>query len=257
MSLQTLSREFVTLFQQENCRGAAGLLPKIKLEYAKEGLMAPSSAFSKEDLMAARQLLEMGVIVEIHAGASAAEIDRLFAQLRPFYDPKLKLAASDNESKLMALHLLLLLTNNEIAEFHTELETLSNAENDKYLQYPVKLERWLMEGAYDKAWQAVTEKSQFPAPEFAILTQGLQSTIRNEIAASSEKAYSSLPFANARHLLFFTSDDDLTEFAQARDWTVSNGRVNFAKVEEEEQVASTEGLISSMLAYASQIETII
>ena len=114
-----------------------------------------------------------------------------------------------------------------------------------------------MEGAYDKAWLAVTEKAQFPAPEFAILTQSLQLTIRHEIAQCSEKAYASLPVANARHLLFFSSDADLAEFAEARNWIISNNRITFPQIEQEEHVVSSEGLIGNMLAYASQIETII
>ena len=107
MSLQELSREFVGQFQKENYAGAAKLLPQIKLEYAKVGLIAPTAAFQKEDLLAARQLLEIGVLAGIRAGATADEIDRLFSLVRQFYDPKLKLPASGNELKLMTLHLLL------------------------------------------------------------------------------------------------------------------------------------------------------
>lgn len=268
MSLAELSREFVEAFKQLDYTGAAKLLPSIKLKYAEAGLLAPTSGFRKEDLMAARQLLEMGVLVKIHAGSGSEEISRLIAQVRPFYSPALGLPRSSNETKLVALHLLLSLTESNVAEFHTELETLEDAESDKFLRYPVRLERWLMEGAYDKAWQAVTEPSQFPAPEFAILTQGLQSRIRAEIATCSEVAYSSLPLANARHLLFLSTDSEIEEFAAERGWSIERGRVWFPgndvavtapAVEEDEATEEqvNEALIGNMLGYAAQIETII
>lgn len=268
MSLPELSRKFVESFRKLDYSGAAELLPAIKLKYAEAGLLAPTKEFQKEDLMAARQLLEMGVLVKIHGGSSSEDISRLISQVRPFYSPELGLPHSNNETKLVALHLLLSLTENNVAEFHTELETLDDAESDNYLRYPIRLERWLMEGAYDKAWQAVTEPSQFPAPEFAILTQGLQSRIRAEIATCSEVAYTSLPIANARHLLFLSTDSEIDKFAAERGWTIHGGRVWFPgtdiavvapAVEEDEATEEkvNETLIGNMLGYAAEIETII
>lgn len=36
---------------------------------------------------------------------------------------------------------------------------------DKYIQYPIKLERWLMEGSYDRVWGA-TKREGVPSEEF-------------------------------------------------------------------------------------------
>lgn len=259
MSLQTLFKEFVTVFGSGDYTRAVTLLPAIKAEYAKSGLLLPSRGkFEEADLLAARHLLEMGVLAAIHAGDSSQSIVRLISQVRPFYSPFLKLTRSENETKVVALYLLLLLTNNEIAEFHTELHSLDGVEVDRYLSYPLLLERWLMEGAYDKAWQAVTQESQAPAPEFAILAKFMRSTIQREIAQCAERAYTSLPIANARHLLFFDTDQQLLTLAHQRGWIIENTRVVFTKSNDDHEEETNNGtLVANLLEYATQIETII
>jgi 26S proteasome regulatory subunit N12 len=157
--------------------------------------------------------------------------------------------------------------NNEIAEFHSELETLENPEADQNLAYPIRLERWLMEGSYDKVWKTITQQSEFPSPEYAILAESLVATVRTEIALCSERAYASLPVANARHLLFFKTDQEIIEFASHRDnWTVKNGRIYFphnADDGDDQDVlphlgsVPAESVISHTLDYAQKIETII
>lgn len=274
MALQQISQDFLAAFESRRYNDAASLIPRIKLEYAKVGLLSPSLQFDKADLLAARQLLEMAVLVSIFAERPQAETERLLSELRPFYSPGLRLSPSENHSKMTALYLLIVLTSNRVSEFHTELENIENAESDKYLTYPVSLERWLMEGAYDKAWKAVTDESQFPAPEFALLMKSkesnLESTIRNEIAICIESAYPSLPAASAKHLLYITSDADLEKFAKSRSgWKLLQQRVTFdgsvssqptQAVKEKKARARTydeEELIDKMLGYAAQIEVII
>ncbi len=38
-------------------------------------------------------------------------------------------------------------------------------DGDQYIQYPIKLERWLMEGSYDRVWGA-TKREGVPSEEF-------------------------------------------------------------------------------------------
>ena len=80
---------------------------------------------------------------------------------------------------MTGLYLLLLLTKGDYAGFHTELEGLevemggargAGLEQDKYIGYPVKLERWLMEGSYDRVWGA-TKKEGVPSEEFAVFCE--------------------------------------------------------------------------------------
>ena len=64
---------------------------------------------------------------------------------------------------MTGLYLLLLLTKGDYAGFHSVLEGLEvelgsrggGLEGDRFLGYPVKLERWLMEGSYDRVWKAM------------------------------------------------------------------------------------------------------
>lgn len=266
-ALRDLATEFVGQFEKGEYNAAIDLLSRIKRELAANGLIVPSPNARQEDLVATRKLLEIGVLAAIHA-RNDEEINRLVAQIRPFYAKKLNLPPSEDETKILGLYLLLLVANNEIAEFHSELETLDNPEADQHLAYPIRLERWLMEGSYDKVWQSITQESEFPSPEYAILAESLVATVRTEIALCSERAYASLPVANARHLLFFRTDQEIIEFASQREnWTVKNGRIYFPQtaaedVEHEDSLphlgaVPAESVIAHSLNYAQKIETII
>ena len=77
---------------------------------------------------------------------------------------------------MTGLYLLLLLTKGDYAGFHTVLEGLEievagkgGLEGDEYIQYPVKLERWLMEGSYDRVW-AATKREGAPSEEYGVFS---------------------------------------------------------------------------------------
>ena len=44
-------------------------------------------------------------------------------------------------------------------------------EGDRYLQYPVMLERALMEGSYDKVWEATRREGGAPGEEFGVFSE--------------------------------------------------------------------------------------
>ena len=87
---------------------------------------------------------------------------------------------------MTGLYLLLLLTKGDYAGFHTVLEGLevekgggtgAGLEEDKFIGYPVKLERWLMEGSYDRVWGA-TKRDGVPGEEFGVFSEvGARSTL--------------------------------------------------------------------------------
>lgn len=84
-------------------------------------------------------------------------------------------------SKITGLYLLLLLSDGDYAGFHTLLEGLEmgaalsgkGLEDDVFIQYPIRLERALMEGSYDRVW-GETKSERVPSEEF-----GLFSEVRN------------------------------------------------------------------------------
>lgn len=63
---------------------------------------------------------------------------------------------SDKMYKLLGLNLLFLLSGNRLSEFHTELELLSAnvIQTDECIQPILALEQYIMEGRYNKIFQA-------------------------------------------------------------------------------------------------------
>lgn len=63
---------------------------------------------------------------------------------------------SDYKNELLGLNLLFLLSQNRVAEFHTELELLPPEliQSDPYIRHPLALEQYLMEGSYNKIFLA-------------------------------------------------------------------------------------------------------
>lgn len=48
-------------------------------------------------------------------------------------------------------------------------------QSSAFIQHPVNLERWLMEGSYSKVWRA---REQAPREEYAFFVESLMGTIR-------------------------------------------------------------------------------
>jgi 26S proteasome regulatory subunit N12 len=89
-------------------------------------------------------------------------------------------------------------------------------------------------------------------------------TIRSEIASCSEKAYPSIPVANAKNLFFLESEGAVLKFAHERGWVVKDGRIWFPAYEgaeinvAEKDVLSASGtVIENTLGYARELETIV
>jgi 26S proteasome regulatory subunit N12 len=95
---------------------------------------------------------------------------------------------SKERSKITGLYLLLLLSQGDYAGFHTLLESLivgegesegqstirggGGLEEDKYIKYPVELERSLMEGSYDQVWRKTSGKDGVvPGVEFGLFSE--------------------------------------------------------------------------------------
>lgn len=176
--LQTIASSLKRSFTSKDYRSVASQLTAAKIALLQRNALIPSPATPKAILPLARDILEIAALASIHLNDEPA-FSRYYAQLQPFYDDDANITPpSANKSKLIGLYLLLLLSNNDIAEFHTALETLVGvAEDDNFIQYPVMLERWLMEGSYDKVWNA-TKSSEVPSEEYSLFTRvGLPSLI--------------------------------------------------------------------------------
>ncbi|KAI0895076.1 SAC3/GANP/Nin1/mts3/eIF-3 p25 family-domain-containing protein [Annulohypoxylon nitens] len=255
---------------------------KILLLGLKAATPSPSpSAASPAHLALARDIYEQGALFSIRSRNPDA-FTRYVSQLQPFYElsPAVLPSTPANDAernKVTGLYLLLLLTQGRYSEFHSELETLGTRakegggageiEGDRFLGYPIKLERWLMEGSYDRVWKAMKSR-EVPSEEYGVFSEILTSQIRSEIASSSERAYPSLPLSSTKSLLFLDSEGAVVDFARQRGWDVRDGHIYFPSLTagaEGEEGIEGEGdekefsrmVIENALGYARELETIV
>jgi 26S proteasome regulatory subunit N12 len=154
------------------------LLSKAKITLLKLKALTPTPQTPSSTLLLAREVFETGALLSIRAKDPAA-FTRYVHQLTPFYElPSSRLPSTGTEkNKITGLYLLLLLTQGDYAGFHTELEGLElregregDVEKDRYLGYPIKLERWLMEGSYDLVWKAMASR-EVPSEEYGVFSE--------------------------------------------------------------------------------------
>lgn len=115
-------------------------------------LPTSNAVASKQELLLARDVLEIGVQWSIAAN-DIPSFERYMSQLKCYYfDYKSQLPESPFKYQLLGLNLLFLLSQNRVAEFHTELELLpsEHIQNDVYIKHPLSIEQYLMEGSYNK-----------------------------------------------------------------------------------------------------------
>jgi len=159
---------------------ASSLLSKAKLSLLQLNALTPTANAAPQLLLLARSVYEYGALASIRARNPDA-FTRYLSQLQPFYELPSSQLKPDAEmrNKVTGLYLLLLLTQGRYAEFHSELESLGTREgidgpdrieNDRFLGYPVKLERWLMEGSYDRVWKAL-KKGEVPSEEYGVFSE--------------------------------------------------------------------------------------
>lgn len=177
--------ELTTLLSQlqshnlSNPEEVSSLLTKAKRQLLELNALLPSSTTSPQLLSLARQTLETGALLSIRMREPDA-FTRYYQQLLPFYElptSSFEGNSSGQRSKVTGLYLLLLLTKGDYAGFHTVLEGLEvenegkgGLQGDGYIQYPIKLEQWLMEGSYDRVWGA-TKREGVPSEEFGVFSE--------------------------------------------------------------------------------------
>ncbi|KAF3908798.1 hypothetical protein ABW21_db0207544 [Orbilia brochopaga] len=278
--LPTLHAKVINSFTSRTHQSTLPLLATAKLTLLKANALIPSPSTHPQTLSQARDILEIGALTSIHL-SDTESFSRYYNYLQPFYKlPTHIIQPSQQEAKILGLYLLFLLSQGDAAAFHTALEVLNQegtGDSEKgwqwgeYVRYPVTLERWLMEGSYDKVWEA-TRKSKTPTEEFDVFTKILVSTLRQEIATSAQRAYPSLPISNAKNLLFLDAEKEVLQFARERDWEVRDGRIYFPAEEDYDGVADVPDtasvvaaksaihsgtIIENTIGYANELEQIV
>jgi 26S proteasome regulatory subunit N12 len=279
-SLEQLTNDLKQAFESHNHVGALKLLPQIQILLVQNSLLVPDLKQLEDvhyvgDLLISRAILEIGALCAINC-RELEKFENLVLQLRAFYFNQVgnaQLSKSGKKNKILSLYLLLLLSKGDVVRFHSELEFLNqnikNIDNDLYLNYPIKIENWVLEGYYDKAVELIKDtdsEEKQKLREFNIFDETLLQAIRFEISRSIEKSYKSLPFSNAKYLLFLNSEKEVESWAKEQSWTIKKNELIFnSKSEnplfnyddEDSEMKPSERLVKNTLNYAREIDSII
>jgi len=217
-----------------------------------------------KDLFIAREILEIGVEYSV-AREDVGAFERYMAMLKTYYmDYADKLEESPKKYELLGLNLLRLLSQNETAKFHTELELLdsSTIQENPYISCPVKLEQDIMEGSYRKV---IDFTYNVPAKTYNFFMSILLITIREEIAKSMEAAYEEMSAKECEKMLNLKKPDEAKQFFAKKGWKVDNRKmIRFQDLEIDEKklqiqdmdVPSKE-LAQMAIGYAREMEQIV
>jgi len=181
--------------------------------------------------------------------------ERCITQLKTYYfDYSDFLPESVFKFDLLGAHLLFLLAENRIGEFHTELELIAE-QTAAPIKFAIKLERYKMEGSYNKI---LLENSNTLTDYLKQFIEKVVQTSRNDIADSVEKVYQELSLAHAHDILMFGKDiNGLNEFIEKRGWQVFGDTIKFVANEETAREIGAPQLIAQNLKYANELERII
>ncbi|KAL6349552.1 hypothetical protein AAG906_034209 [Vitis piasezkii] len=243
----------------DTCTKLLSQLKVLLTEFRSLPPLFEDSPNAVHELTIARDIYEHAVVLSVKTEDQDA-FERDFFQLKPYYtDTGGRLPPSPQEYPILGLNLLRLLVQNRIAEFHTELELLSaTALENACIKHAVELEQSFMEGAYNRVLSA---RQTVPHETYVYFMDLLAKTVRDEIAGCSEKAYDYLSINDARHMLLFSSDQELFEYIKEEhpEWEIKNGHVFFQRAKESapcKEIPSLQ-LINQTLSYARELERII
>lgn len=252
-----------TQIQQEgaNLDSCAAKLIELKIALTTLPGLQPNASVTEAtipDIMLARDVYEVAALLSLKQ-EDEISFERHVSQAKTYYvDYASVIPKSSRQNLILGLNLMRLLAQNRIAEFHTELELVPmDARSDKFIDYALRLEHYLMEGSYSKIRE---EKIAVPDALFVYFVDNLMVTVREEIADCSERAYASLGMDAAQRMLSVSSHDELMELCLARGWNVDNGVIYFGRQDTgkvgADQIPSSE-MIRRSLAYARELEQII
>jgi len=235
-----------------------GYLSTLKVSLTQLSFLPTSNtSASTPELILARDILELGAQWSI-LKKDIPSFERYMAQLKCYYfDFSGSLAESPFTYQLLGLNLLCLLSQNRVAEFHTELELLPPKEihNNIYIKHPIALEQYLMEGSYNKVFLA---RFNVPAESYLFFIDILLDTIRTQIASCISASYVSVTVAEATKLLFYESQSKTRQFAEKIGWKGDGKVYRFSKTDKGDDRCVPIGTVTQhLLEYAKELEMIV
>jgi 26S proteasome regulatory subunit N12 len=226
--------------------------------------VAMETPSAEQERVMAREVFEHAVILAIKSSDKEA-FQRFLGSLRPYYTgfgPAVSESAF--KSPIAGLHLLFLLVENQLAEFHSELELLSEQQQrDPAISFCTQLERHLMIGSYDEVMQAAAAP---PVEYYSFFLTSLLETVRLNICECVLAAYHSLTPRAAMQMLMFTSLEETAEFfgdhypeleVTAATQTIDLRLQGHPAAAQKSDAVPSLKLIHQTLAYATELERIV
>ncbi len=181
---------------------------------------------------------------------------RSVSTLRDFYAGNN--TVSENQCTILGLNLLYLLVENKLAEFHCELELLTEEQHSHpHISFCTSLDQHLMVGSYD---QVMAAASKPPLASFSFFLNSLLETVRTNVAECAAASYSTLSIQGATEILMFNNDKDTVQFIknQYPDWVIAGNSIDLRAIKQakSEEIASHR-IIQQTLGYATELERIV
>ena len=178
------------------------------------------------DMVIARSILESSTLLSLQQN-DMASFEKHVTQLIVYYtDYRHILPISDVCNDVLGMHLLHLLVEHRMAEFHSTLELLPSSES-REVQYVLSLETGMMEGSFGKVLC-----TDVPSSHWKPLVTMLQTTVRQQIARCIVSSNTSLSRQDARDLLYVRTDDELNDIVKQDDassWVCKDNVFCFTK----------------------------
>ncbi|GBG34708.1 26S proteasome non-ATPase regulatory subunit 8 [Hondaea fermentalgiana] len=258
---EALAKELRKTAEAGKVSSGEEVLRKAKRELTEFEALPPNTEVtrtSKKQRQLARDIYESAVVLSVAANDKAA-IARHLQLLRPFnFEYRDEIGDSSRRAEMIGLELLVLLVQQELAEFHSLLELVSMKErNDKCITFVTELEQYLSEGSYNKVLGA---RKRTPCKTYSSLLESLEETVREEIGSCIEVSYSSISISAAQKLMNLSSQKALEDYMTSKDnWEVNGSTITF-KGEPVKDLADqipSHALIQSSLNYAHELERIV
>lgn len=222
---------------------------------------------TRPQLSIAISALEMGVLISV-VDQDLDAFARNLSQLKPYYhiaatatpinDPAPS-STPGQKCHILGLNLMYLLVENNLSEFHAELELLTPSEaSAPYVSFPIDLERQLMVGSYDAVLDA---GGRVPDPSYSFFMENLLQTVRDSIADCLEVSYKTMTMGDAVGMMKFESREELVGYMEEYrdDWIVEGDGLCFQPPEGGSKASDIPSmkLIAQSLSYATELERIV
>lgn len=207
----------------------------------------------------AREALEYAVILSVNM-CDKDSFERHITCLRPYYASfdKSQSPASDIEMTVIGLNLLYLLVENRLADFHCELELLSETQHaHPAVTFCTQLDQHLVVGSYD---QVLVAAASPPISYYSFFLKSLLETVRENIGECVSTAYQTLTVKQATNMLMFSNKEETMDFITEHypSWTVRGDTVNLIRGQQDksDEIPSLK-IISQNIGYATELERIV